>query len=119
MKIKAFEPELLLFCTHRGRTFDISRENTEESWCVTVTNAAGEYDVDGMSDPNNSLESVFREACIGAMIKQPQRWPKKLDAKISDLPQERVDFCISCGGYAVHDYNAEICQRCKAAEGGE
>lgn len=116
MKIKAFEPELLLFCTHAGRTFDISRENTDEDWAVIVKTASGEYDVDTASSGENSLEFVFRSACKGAGVKQPHAWPKKLDKKISDMPEERVDFCIGCGGYKVHDYRAELCQKCEAKE---
>lgn len=116
MKIHAFEPELLLSCAFKNHTFDISRETTEESWSVIVKNKAGEYAVDGVSDKENSLEFVFREACRGAVIEQPQRWPKKFDKKICDNPVDRVDFCLGCGGYQVHDYDAEICQTCTAKE---
>lgn len=85
MKVLSYEPDKELYCRFRGHEFHLER-CTESygfgNWYMIVKDETGAYACDGWIDDSSSIGvmNAMEQACDGAMIEPPKRWPKELKA---------------------------------------
>ena len=81
MKIHEHEKDKLLYCRFRSHEFELERDDSPgcfSNWYMQVRNDAGEICCDGWIDDSSGLTAhgAMIQACDGAMLEPPKRWPK-------------------------------------------